>query len=69
VAKQGEIMKKLLTIALLLGSMFAVSGCASKNAVAMNLYNPKSGESERISGISMVITKDMIEEAKRNRAR
>ena len=40
------------------------SGCARHpRPVAMNLYTPK-GDTETISGVSIVVTKDMIRAAK-----
>ena len=40
------------------------SGCARHpRPVAMNLYTP-NGDTEKISGVSVVVTKDMIRAAK-----
>ena len=40
-----------------------LNACASKEAVAMNLYDPNSSEVEETSGICVVITQDMIDNA------
>ena len=49
-----KITKLLLTII----AIAFLSGCA-KEPVAMNLYTPK-GDTEKISGVSVVVTQDMI---------
>jgi len=43
----------------------AFLGCARDNAVAMNLYHPESNDYEKASGITAVITQDMIDRVKK----
>jgi len=44
------------------------SGCSSSRAVAMNEYNPK-GEMAKLSGATVTITPEMIEDVQQRRAK
>ncbi len=62
-----EIVMKLVKLSILAILVAVINGCASSsNAVAMNLYDPNSGEYEETSGVSVVVTQEMIDEAKAN---
>jgi len=56
-------MRKMVKFYVCIVIFLAIGGCAKDNAVAMNLYEPKSGEVEVSSGVSIEITQDMIDRA------
>ena len=55
---------KTSNILILFALALILNACATKEPVAMNLYDPNSGEVEQTSGICVVITQDMIDKAK-----
>jgi len=64
---KGFVMKKFTLFLILLGTL--LSGCASNNSpepVAMNLYSPNDPEGETISGVTVEITQEMIDEYRKN---
>ena len=55
---------KTLNLAAVLLAITIFSGCTKQpQPVAMNLYSP-NGDSETISGVSVVVTEDMINEVR-----
>jgi len=61
-------MKTFNLIALFSFAILA-GGCARDNAVAMNLYDPNSGDYEVASGITVEITQDMIDNFKKRKVK
>jgi PBP1b-binding outer membrane lipoprotein LpoB len=54
---------KAIKLTIMLFTILILNSCAKQEPVAMNLYDPSADDVEGISGISVVITQEMIDNA------